>query len=394
MGLLIALRLGRAGVKTLVVERHDDLLPTTRAMVYQPVVLERLRDLGILYRVEEFAHLNQQGIYWRDINGNELGHLPIPSHEHILLLGQWRMNILILDELAKYPSVEVRFSTAYAGCIQEDDHVKVMAHESSAETDDDIMYTADWLVGTDGANSSVRRSLCVPFEGFSFTDFRMIGADVLYDFGNEQYNGSLLNFIVDPDDCAVVIYTGQQKDLKPPGEAPPLWRVAYTESSRFPAEPAEIFKRAQGRCAKYAKGKMDLEITRAEPYRLHQRCAAQAIKGRVVLAGDALHSNNPIGGLGLTTGICDAHAIGNALARVCTGEAPPSLVSEAANDRRDTWLNVTDKLSQTNLKRLYSEHPDDAKEREGFFKALNSDPDMPKKVRASVEEIAGKNFAE
>lgn len=218
-----------------------------------------------------------------------------------------------------------------------------MLHESSAESDDDIMYTANWLIGTDGTNSSVRRSLCIPFEGFSFTDFRMIGADVFYDFGSKHYDGALMNFIVDPDDCTVVIYTGQQKDLKPPGVAPPLWRVAYTEPAHLSSEGKEILKRAQERCARYAKGKKDLEISRAEPYRLHQRCAAQPIKGRVVLAGDALHSNNPIGGLGLTTGICDAHAIGNALARVCAGEAPDSLVTEAANDRRDTWLEVTDK---------------------------------------------------
>ena len=364
-------------------------------MVYQPVVLERLRSLGILDQIEQQAYLNQQGIYWRDVNGKELGHMPLPEGEHVLLFGQWRMNTLILEAIAKYPSVDVRFNTSFAGCIQDEtsDTIQVMIHETSADCDDDIVCTANWLIGTDGANSNVRRSLCIPFEGFSFTDFRMVGADVFYDFGKQHFNGSRMNFIVDPDDWAVVIYTGQQKDLKPPGEAPPLWRVAYTESAQLSNDPADILARAQKQCAKYAQGKMDLEVARAEPYRLHQRCAAQAIKGRVVLAGDALHSNNPIGGLGLTTGICDAHAIGNALARVCTGHAPASLVAEAADDRRNTWVNVTNQLSLSNLQRLRSEEPADVEERKGFLHALRNDPEMPHRIRAFIEKIAGRDFA-
>lgn len=381
-------------MKTLVLERYHELLPTTRAMVYQPVVLDILRQFKILERVEQLAYLNREGIYWRDIQGNELGHLPMPEGEHVLLLGQSRMNALILEEIAKHPSVEVRFNSAYAGCEQDPSqkHVKVMVHETSIDKDDDTMLTANWLVGADGANSAVRRSLCIPFEGFSFTEFRMIGADVYHDFAKEEY-GTLMNFIVDPDDWAVVIYTGQQRDMKPVGEAPPLWRIAYQEPAHLSPSKEDILERARQRCRRYVKDGIEIEVTRAEPYRLHQRCAAQAIKGRVLIAGDALHSNNPIGGLGLTTGICDAFAIGNALARVCTDQAPESLVAEAANDRRETWLNTTDKISQINLRRIRSEKPEDIDEREGYFQGLKSDPEMPNKIRSMIQKMAGNNFA-
>ena len=363
-------------------------------MVYQPVVLDLLRKLQILDRVEELAHLNREGIYWRDINGKELGHLPMPEGEHVLLLGQSRMNALILEEIRKYPSVEVRFNTVYAGCEQDpsEKHVKIMVHETTIDKDEDIMLTADWLVGTDGANSTIRRSLCIPFEGFSFTEFTMIGADVCHDFAKEEY-GTLMNFIVDPEDWAVVIYSGQQKDMKPAGEAAPMWRIAYAEPSHLSMKREDILDRAKERCGRYAKGRKDLEVTRAEPYRLHQRCAAQAIKGRVLLAGDAMHSNNPIGGLGLTTGICDAYAMGNALARVCNGEAPESLVAEAANDRRETWLNTTDKISQLNLRRIRSDKPEDIEERDGYLEGLKTNSEMPKKTREMIQKMAGRSFA-
>ncbi|KAK3720430.1 hypothetical protein LTR37_003842 [Vermiconidia calcicola] len=361
-------------------------------MVYQPVVLDLLQNLGILKQVEELAYLNRQGLYWRDIRGNELGHLPMPEGEHVLLLGQYRMATLLLNEIAKHTSVDVRFGMAFSGCEQSDDrkHVKVLAHDTT--TDVDTIMTSNWVVGTDGANSNVRKSLCIPFEGFSFTDFTMVGADVYYDFAKEEY-GTIMNFVVDPEDWAVVIYTGQQKDLKPVGEAPPLWRIAYVESTKLSSRPEDVLERARERCARYTKNKKRLEVARAEPYRLHQRCAAEAIKGRVLLAGDALHSNNPIGGLGLTTGICDAFAVGNALARVCTGQAHESLVAEAANDRRETWLNTTDKISQMNLQRLRSEEAEDVKERNEYFAGLRIDPELPKKIRTAIQGMAGRDFA-
>lgn len=68
----------------------------------------------------------------------------------------------------------------------------------------------------------------------------------------------------------------------------------------------EVMARAKERIKRFI-GRDDFKIVRAEPYWLQQRVAAQGRKGRVMLAGDALHSNNPIGGLGLTSGILDAH---------------------------------------------------------------------------------------
>jgi 2-polyprenyl-6-methoxyphenol hydroxylase-like FAD-dependent oxidoreductase len=392
VGLLIALRLGQAGIKTLVLERHHEILHTTRAVAYQPVVLKMLDDLGLRQRIEESAHLNKQGIFWRDVHGKQLGHLPMPEDEHILLFGQYRMAKLILEEIEKYPCVQVRFGVQYVGCEQNDSnpYVTVMAHETAS--DNDTTFSTDWLIGTDGANSTVRRSLCIPFEGFSYTDFRMVGADVYYDFAAGEY-GSVMNFIVHPDDWAVVIYTGQQQELKPAEEASPLWRVAYTEPSHLSSKPDDIFERAKERVSRYTKDHRPLELIRAEPYRLHQRCAAQAIKGRVILAGDALHSNNPIGGLGLTHGICDAYAIGSALARVCNNEAEPSFITKVVNDRRDTWLNVTDKLSQVNLERLRTTDPSQTFARECFFEGLKNDPEMPARVRRVIQKLAGDDFS-
>jgi 2-polyprenyl-6-methoxyphenol hydroxylase-like FAD-dependent oxidoreductase len=55
--------------------------------------------------------------------------------------------------------------------------VKVMVNQRNL-VDEDFMFEADYVLASDGANSSVRRMMCIPFEGLSFQEFKMIGCDV------------------------------------------------------------------------------------------------------------------------------------------------------------------------------------------------------------------------
>ena len=92
VGLLTALRLGQAGIDTLVLEAHDSVLPTTRAVVYMPIVIPALTKLGIIDTIKGEAYLNREGIAWRDINGHRLANLPVADKGAefggVLLLGQ------------------------------------------------------------------------------------------------------------------------------------------------------------------------------------------------------------------------------------------------------------------------------------------------------------------
>ena len=191
--------------------------------MYHPVVLRAFRDIGILDLIKSHAFLNHEGTFWRDMSGKELGHLPVSDEEYILLIGQARMNDLFMQELKKYLSVEVRFQHQLVGIEQDSQQnkVNIMVRNPNVASSDDVIFSANWLLGTDGANSSVRRCLCIPFEGYSHSEFRMIGADVYYNFIMENI-WSLVNFIVDPADWAVVTYTGQDQNGDPYGNNPPL----------------------------------------------------------------------------------------------------------------------------------------------------------------------------
>jgi 3-(3-hydroxy-phenyl)propionate hydroxylase len=90
---------------------------------------------------------------------------------------------------------------------------------------------------------------------------------------------------------------------------------------------------------------------------VHQRVAATFRKGRVFLAGDAAHVNNPIGGLGLNCGIHDGVELAQRLAHFCSGEAGEAELD--LYDRRRRPINIEFVQSQTinNKKRLDERDP-------------------------------------
>jgi 2-polyprenyl-6-methoxyphenol hydroxylase-like FAD-dependent oxidoreductase len=296
VGLLMALRLGQAGIDTLIVEKHPSFQPATRAMVYMPVVISALTKLGLYDQVRSAAYLNQDGVYWRDTDMKPLARLPLGDPQSsqfngVLQLGQWKMSSIISEELQKHASVELHFGYGCVG-VQEDANGKgVQVLLQSKDDPTDTLIEAEYVVGCDGANSSVRKAMCIPYEGFSYP-WKMIGCDVLYDFPKQE-GLTPLNFVVDETDWAVIAYTGEDEDGKAGygREKTPLWRVAYIENSDLPSGKEDFLSRAKERIpASYIKhGDGKFNVIRAEPYTNHQRCAAQARKGRVFLAGDALH---------------------------------------------------------------------------------------------------------
>jgi 2-polyprenyl-6-methoxyphenol hydroxylase-like FAD-dependent oxidoreductase len=87
------------------------------------------------------------------------------------------------------------------------------------------------------------------------------------------------------------------------------------------------------------------DIQMFSPYKLHQRCSDKFRVGRVLLAGDAAHVNNPFGGMGLTTGLCDAGGLADCLVGVLKKGCGDDLLDKYADVRREKFLEVNITLS-------------------------------------------------
>ncbi len=142
-----------------------------------------------------------------------------------------------------------------------------------------------------------------------------------------------------------------------------LCRPGAGRAAVFPTLPGqtddEVLNEAatEARLQKFFPKSGAYEIVHRNIYRVHQRVAANFRKGRVFLAGDSAHVNNPIGGLGVNCGIHDAAHLARVLSGVLRGELPESDLDTYDAVRRPMNIEYVQQQTIANKKRLEEKDP-------------------------------------
>ncbi|MEO0062363.1 MAG: hypothetical protein RLZZ08_923 [Pseudomonadota bacterium] len=326
-GFITALGLAQAGCSVLVLEAADAVSDSPRAAVYHWSTLEGLDRLGIREEAEQRG-FPKNGYQWLIRRTGEQidydltvlrDHTRFPYNIH---LGQDQLALIAHDRLDLLDNAEVRFGTKVDRLEQ--DATGVTLHVMTA--DGPQVLRAGWVVGADGASSTVRQQLGLAFDGFTWPE-RFVATNVFHDFESAGYAQTTM--VVDDQWGAVIVKISRDG----------LWRCTFMEDASLPED--SLLQRIPAAYHHLLPGKGDYRLSRAAPYRMHQRCAASFRHGRVVLAGDAAHVTNPTGGFGLTTGLFDAFALWPTLAAVALDGADPALLDRWAQDRRQTYLEKT-----------------------------------------------------
>ncbi|CAK7217512.1 hypothetical protein SCUCBS95973_003180 [Sporothrix curviconia] len=353
VGLATALNLARANVQVLIVERGKGIDQSPRATSYQPCVMAEMEETGILDDVRQRSMVNDVLSLWVGRGPQKTCVASVTKREggqtytSGINCGQPILAETIMDHLlTRYTTAEVRFSQRVDALAQDASTVKVTCVDDQGHT---TIYTCDWLVGADGAGSTVRRLLDIDFEGFSWPKEDFVATNLRYPF--RDYGFSSANFVMDTEHWGVVTVIDNTG----------LWRCAFgvrpgLTNDQIRAELDDHYKHILPGWPGNGYELVDLN-----KYKPHQRCAATFRKGRCLLAGDAAHSNNPLGGLGLTSGLLDAGPLGRALAAVIIKKAPEALLDVWAQARRHKWLTYTNPFSIENKRMVqragYSEDP-------------------------------------
>lgn len=345
VGLLVALTLAKRGIRVSVLEKGIDVDDSPRAMAFQPCAVAEMMELGIFDDVQA-ACIPDATISWWRARTDDCDHrhlATISTSDNVdrgtekkalsgINIGQDVLSRILLKHLTNYPNAKVFWKHAVVDLVERDERVQVNYQSgTSKEPVSQYALVADWVIGADGARSAVRKSLGVGFEGFTWPKEEFVASNVFYPF--EKYGFTTRNFVIDGLNWAIVAKIRDDD----------LWRVAFGTTPGTSEE--DIRAHLQDSYKYIFPGPTTgWKLERLNTYRPHQRCVTSMRVGRVLLVGDAAHLNNPIGGLGLTTGILDAGPLGRALAAVISG-APSSLLDIWALSRRETWWSATNKQS-------------------------------------------------
>jgi 3-(3-hydroxy-phenyl)propionate hydroxylase len=293
---------------------------------------------------------------------------------------QFKTAKLLLQRLKSFPNVEVMFGYEVTEVVQTGQSVSVKVRGPQGMTS----HSGGYLVGADGGRSTVRKQCDIAFDGFTWPE-RFIVLTTPYDF--EAGRGYCYrSYFADPGawcNCFKVSADG------PPG----LWRTVFPTDSTTPEEELTSDTAAQALLQKFFPAPQPYEVVHRNLYVTHQRVAATFRKGRVLLAGDAAHVNNPIGGMGLNGGIQDGVNLADKLARILLDGAPDTLLDTYDRQRRTVAVEFVQEQSIENKKRLEARDPEVRKRNLDELRAIAADPARARQFLLRTSMIASQRRA-
>jgi 3-(3-hydroxy-phenyl)propionate hydroxylase len=198
---------------------------------------------------------------------------PYPYRFH---LEQHRLTPILFHKLHAYRHASVRFSTQFISATQDGSSVTALTSAGPIKT--------PWLVACDGGRSLVRKNLGIDFEGFTWPE-RFIVISTTEDFAKAGFTSNA--YVADPKEWAAVFHMPHDR---PPG----LWRMAFPVHPDEDEQAVLADEAVEARMQRFAARADRYEVPYRGIYRVHQRVAKEWRAGRVVLAGDAAHLNNPL----------------------------------------------------------------------------------------------------
>ena len=294
VGLSAAAALEAAGVPVTVLEAEPRLPENLRASTFQPPTLDLLERFGAAQKLAEMGRIARK-VQYRDRAGwmaeLDFGVLAADTnHPYRVQCEQYKLNQVLAARLR-----DVRFGAEVTGVEQ--DAGAVVVTLASGER-----LKGSYLIGADGGRSRVREAIGVRLEGFTWPE-RFLVASTPFAFEAVIPRLCDVSYFADPEEWFFLL---RVRDL---------WRVMFP--TREEEKEADILSEAGIQARLRRIHPASYEIRHRTLYSVHQRVAETYRKGRVFLAGDAAHLNNPLGGMGMNGGIHDAF---NLAQKLLTGD--------------------------------------------------------------------------
>jgi 3-(3-hydroxy-phenyl)propionate hydroxylase len=215
VGLVAGAHLARAGVPVTVFEEGNDLSIESRASTFHPPTLDMLDELGAAkpliaqglicptfqYRTKKHGLLAE--FYFSAI-------ADATRHPYRLQSEQSKLTRILYEQMRGHPNFELEFGCEVVGATQDTTGVELtVARGGERET-----RRGRYLIGADGASSTVRRALGIEFEGFTWPD-RLLVVSTPFDFFSVVPGLSSVSYVADPQRWYFLL------------QIPGLWRAMF-----------------------------------------------------------------------------------------------------------------------------------------------------------------------
>jgi 2-polyprenyl-6-methoxyphenol hydroxylase-like FAD-dependent oxidoreductase len=335
VGLALAADLGWMGVRTLIVDQGAGGIPQPKTSGVNIRTMEFCRRWGLRdnIRSKGLARDFQRDRIWvTSLTGYEIARKKDPSLaddvaprgaiETFMRIHQTEFDPILRDFMLSCPSVGALYHTRCTGVEQDADGVTASLTDVDSGATETIR--TQYLVSCEGAGSVIRKALGLSLEG----NWEVNNSTNAYFRSSEFLNlhdkgEGLIYGIVQPDGYRGYIFAINGTDL---------WQaqirgLGNEKPTSAPDEVAAIIREFIGRDFAF-------ELLSVMPWTRRQLLADHYQKGRVFLAGDAIHQMPPSGTLGMNTGVADATNLSWKLAAVLAGWGGTSLLDTYESERR------------------------------------------------------------
>ncbi|KTC66649.1 FAD dependent oxidoreductase [Legionella adelaidensis] len=321
VGLFCANELHRHGLTCRIVDKKQTLSDKSKALGIHVRTLDVLADCNLLPPILSQGHKVIGAII--KAGGKTLVDATLeslPSHRHYLIdLPQDKTEVVFYNALIE-KSIPVEWQSELTGITQEKKVVTTLKKENGVTE----IVESQWVIACDGAHSTIRHLLQLPFEGSKY-----------------KQNWWLADLIIDWElaENRMVIYVSKFGPMAcfPMGKK--RYRIVMTAPDGQDKSPDLEDIRAAFQKRSSDKATLSHPVWMSS-FSIHHRQVAQYRVGNIFLAGDAAHIHSPMGGQGLNTGIQDIYNLVWKLALVHKRLANPDLLDSYHEERHPVGENV------------------------------------------------------
>jgi 3-(3-hydroxy-phenyl)propionate hydroxylase len=376
VGSLSAYLLARAGIPVTLIERERELVLDYRASTIHPPTLDLLEECGA---TEMMLARGLIAPLWqfRDRQAGKVAEFDLgllkndTRHPYRVQCEQFKLVEWLYGKLRAIPGVELLFGHELVGVTPREDGVDATVASPGGPK----MLAGAYLIGCDGGRSSVRKALDIAFDGYTHPEHFLVSGTT-FPFKTAMADICSVNYTADPDEWYLLL------------EIPDMWRVIMPVPTTVEATDAVTDR--------YIQGCLQNVLPRAEPYeivvraiyRVSQRVAARYRKGRVFLAGDAAHINNPLGGMGLNGGLHDALSLTSRLVRVWHGRAGEPELDGYEPQRRPEAIEAINAITERNKKLMEERDPEVRRRNLDEWRRIAADRDRAYRYLLQTSMIA------